>query len=434
MNNPPSTFCILLLLLSSTLYAYPIDGYASTGIRRLERLRLIVAQALPGKAPVTGARKTSTEIKLHLVESAHDDVYFFHEDPKLKTQLTALFSQEDPHYSLLILDLNAERPRYATLRPDELYKPGSVGKLAVAAGFFTELARLYPDPADRLRLLKNHKVTASAWIRSDHHTIPVFDPTTRAYKARLLREGDVFSLYEWLDHMLSASSNSAASMVWKEAMLMRAFGKDYPPSAQAESEFFKKTPPLERQKLSLSVVNDPLRTLGIPSEAWQLGSFFTRAGKQQVPGVQSYANPRALLIFLLRLEQGRIVDPWSSLELKKLIYMTARRIRYAAADNLSTSAVYFKSGSEYKCQAETGFVCREYAGNVKNYMNSVAIVEHPGRQAYLAVLMSNVLRKNSANDHKRMAEAIDRLVISFDPPPPPVVPARVPTAAVKRAK
>ncbi len=62
---------------------------------------------------------------------------------------------------------------------------------------------------------------------------------------------------------------------------------------------------------------------------------------------------------------------------KRLIYMTQRRIRYASSPALNDAAVYFKSGSLYRCKPEEGFVCRKYEGNVENLMNSVAIVESP---------------------------------------------------------
>ncbi len=49
-----------------------------------------------------------------------------------------------------------------------------------------------------------------------------------------------------------------------------------------------------------------------------------------------------------------------------------------------------------------------------NFMNSVAIIESPARgpqqRVYLVVLMSNVLRKNSAADHAELARRIERLV------------------------
>ncbi len=92
------------------------------------------------------------------------------------------------------------------------------------------------------------------------------------------------------------------------------------------------------------------------------------------------ARARELARYLVRLEQGRIVDEFSSREIKRLLYVTERRIRYAASPALASAAVYFKSGSLFECAKEPGFTCVPYAGNVKNYMNSVAIVEHPARR------------------------------------------------------
>jgi hypothetical protein len=60
----------------------------------------------------------------------------------------------------------------------------------------------------------------------------------------------------------------------------------------------------------------------------------------------------------------------------------------------------------------------KYHGNVMNYMNSVAIVETPDREIplhYLVVVMSNVLRKNSAVEHQSLATRIHRMVQSLHP-------------------
>ena len=114
------------------------------------------------------------------------------------------------------------------------------------------------------------------------------------------------------------------------------------------------------------------------------------------------------------------MDEFSSREIKRLLYMTERRIRYAASPALASAAVYFKSGSLYECAKEAGFTCRPYAGNVKNYMNSVAIVEHPARERtlyYMVTIVSNVLRKNSASVHLELATRIHRLLASRHGPP-----------------
>jgi hypothetical protein len=211
--------------------------------------------------------------------------------------------------------------------------------------------------------------------------------------------------------MISASNNGAASIVWKEAILMSAFGLNYPPTAEQEAAFFKNTSKTELKDIAMKVVNDPLRNMGITKEEFKLGSMFTRDAKAMVPGEGgTTASPYGLMKFLLAMERGKIVDPSSSLEIKRLMYSTDRRIRYAAATALSEAAVYFKSGSLYKCKPEEGFECGKYMGNVDNYMNSVVVVEQADGTVYMVTLMSNVLRKNSANDHFAIATSIDKIL------------------------
>ena len=407
-----------LLLLLAALYlvpvslaAYPIDGYAASGIRRLERLRLILAKELPGPALSVGSTRSIADINLNLLQRPGAVLDTLPApDPKLQQRLDVLFTDRDPSYSLALLDITAGRPfRLAGRQAGRAFEPGSVGKLAVVAGLFAELRTLFPeDPEKRRELLRTRMVTADPWIIDDHHPVPIFDPETRAFVSRPVQEGDLFSLYEWVDHMLSASANSAASTVWKELILMRAFGAGYPPSREQEETFFENTPPQALQKLALSTVNDPLRAAGIAKADWQLGSFFTRTGKRRVPGAGSWATPRGLLLYLVRLEQGRVVDEWSSLEIKRLMYMTAKRIRYASSPAIARSRIYFKSGSLYRCQPEEGFKCGKYMGNLTNVMNSVAIVETSDGRVYLVALTSNVLRRNSAVDHQSLATEIEQ--------------------------
>ena len=93
--------------------------------------------------------------------------------------------------------------------------------------------------------------------------------------------------------------------------------------------------------------------------------------------------------------------------------MTDRRIRYASSPELRDAGVYFKSGSLYKCQQEAGFECTAYHGNVMNYMNSVAIVEQQigeTKLQYMVVVISNVLRQNSAVDHQTLGTNIHQLI------------------------
>jgi hypothetical protein len=118
------------------------------------------------------------------------------------------------------------------------------------------------------------------------------------------------------------------------------------------------------------------------------------------------------------MEQGKLVDTWSSLEIKRLLYITERRIRYGSSGALRSSAVYFKSGSLYSCVPEEGFKCKKYHGNKRNYMNSVALVETPAGQDrlfYMTTVLSNVLRKNSAVDHRDLARAIHGKLLDDHP-------------------
>jgi hypothetical protein len=419
---------LLALVPSLWLLAggYPVDGYEDTGIRRLERLRLRLAGKLTGPVPPPGGRRLSAEIHLWLTDPARALETLPAPDAALQKDITAVFAGRDESYSIAILDITPGRPvRFASLRSTRTYQPGSVAKLAVAAGLFTELARLFPDSTEaRRRLLRERQIVADDWIRTDSHSVPFFDPRTGEMARRPIREGDVFSLYEWVDHMLAPSSNAAASTVFKEVVLMRAFGAAYPPSREQEIAYFKQTPAREIVELAHAVVNDPLRKLGIAEDDFKLGQFFTAGPNRRfLPIYSSGATPLGPLTYLVRLEEGRLVDAWSSLELKKLLYQTEQRIRYASAPRLAPDALYFKSGSLYECRPEPGFTCRQYQGNKANYMNSVAIVERPDGAVYLVALMSNVFKVNSAVEHQSLATYIDGVIPAPAATPPPSPPA-----------
>ena len=165
-------------------------------------------------------------------------------------------------------------------------------------------------------------------------------------------------------------------------------------------------------QLLIRSLPEPLQRNGIDPKQLRQGGFFTRKGKQLIPGGSSRANTRSLLQLLLKIEQGTLIDRFSSLELKKLLYMTEKRIRYASHPALKHSAVYFKSGSLYSCEPEPDFKCGKYQGNKKNLLNSVAIVEQHGEELlhYLVVVSSNVLKVNSAVAHQTLALRIHRLL------------------------
>ncbi len=408
------------ILLLTASFTYPIDGYLFTGIRRLLRLELVEKGELKETSYVLpeGAKRRMGDICLQLYDTPKGDSLksLPAPDPALQKGLNAIFPVLHESYSLALIDITPGRPiRYAQRQPDRGFQPGSVGKLAVINALFCELENIYPASFEkRQELLKNKFVRGGRWAVYDEHTVPFFDPETHKLVKRQVQEKDIFSLYEWADHALSVSNNGAASVVWREALLMRVFGDAYPElTEETATAYFDTIPKAELSEIARSVVNDPLRELGISEDEWRLGLMFTRGASSYVPGKGgSIGSPLGLIKWLVALERGAIVDAESSLEIKRLMYMTDRRIRYASSSSLKEAAVYFKSGSLYKCKEEEGFACGKYKGNVFNYMNSVAIVEHPDSigSVYLVALMSNVLRKNSNSDHSALSARIDRLV------------------------
>ena len=413
-----SLILVLFVLCTAftTLNYYPIDGYTHTGIKRLKRLELIKSGELVDAAKLpAGAMKSYMDISLNLTSKKADSMgSFLVVDEAFQKEISSLFKGLDKSYSIAVLDISdPDSLRYAKRNETSGYQPGSVGKLAVLTGLFTQLAKIYPDDFEkRLDLLRSKSVRAGVWGLTDEHTIPIYNIETKKLVKRQVIASDVFTLFEWADHMLSVSNNGAASIVWREVLLMQIFGDKYPALTQDEADAYFKT--ANRRALTdigNDVVNLPLRELGITKDEWRLGSFFTRGANTYVDGKDgSIGSPLGLMKFLIKLEQGNIVDEASSLEMKRLMYMTDRRIRYAQSPALKDAAVYFKSGSLYKCDRSKGEACGKYMGNVTNFMNSVVIVEHPDNCKYMVTLMTNVLRKNSGTDHMMLASSIDKLI------------------------
>ena len=407
---------IIICSAFTTLNYYPIDGYARTGIKRLLRLELIKSGEIKDATKLpNGAYKSYMDIKLNLISRRNDSmVCFLKEDDNFQKEISGLFRGLDKSYSITVLDISdVQHVRYAHRNETSGYQPGSVGKIAVLLGLFNQLAKIYPDDFEkRLELLRNKSVKSGQWGLTDEHTVPIYNIETQKLLKRQVIASDVFTLFEWADHMMSVSNNGAASILWREVLLMQAFGDKYAALTQEETDaYFKNTPKKELTDISNDVVNLPLRDLGITSDEWRLGSFFTKGANLYVGDKGgSIGSPLGLMKFLIQLEQGNVVDEASSLEMKRLMYMTDRRIRYAQSPALKDAAVYFKSGSLYKCDRTKGEACGKYMGNVTNFMNSVAIVEHPDNCNYIVVLMTNVLRKNSATDHMMLAASVDKII------------------------
>ena len=417
MNMAPrliSTLMVVaLFVFTGSVMAYPLDGYEETGIRRVEGARLANEGLAKGGSQPPGAMLTTEHVGLRLLNK---DVALPPADPAFTAQITALLGSNADRYGIAVLDLtDLDNPRYAEHRGKHKQNVGSVGKLLVALGLFQALADAWPDdPEQRKAVLRDTVMTADNFSISDHHTIRLFNVETRELTRRPLAVGDKGSLWEYLDWMLSVSSNSAAAMVMRDAMLLRHFGKDYPVSEEQIKSFFSSTPRSELTKIFQQTFWEPVTRNGLPLDQIRQGSFFTRQGKANVSGGgNSYATARTLMEFLLKMEEGALVDEWSSRQLKRLLYMTERRIRYASSPSLKNAAVYFKSGSLYKCGPEEGFKCTAYHGNIRNYMNSVAIIEEEidgVKLQYMVIVISNVLRVNSAVEHQTLGTQIHRLI------------------------
>ena len=206
-------------------------------------------------------------------------------DPEFTRQVNGILTGSMDDYGLAVLDLtDPAKPRYAEHRGDHRQNVGSVGKLVVVLALFQALADTYPGDVDaRKRALKDTVVTADGFSLYDSHTVRIFDPKTRTLARRAVQVGDRATLYEWVDWMLSPSSNSAAGMVMREAMLVRQYGKAYPPSEAEIKRFFDQTPKPELTALYDRTFNEPITRNGLDLAMLRQGSFFTSDREAEGP-------------------------------------------------------------------------------------------------------------------------------------------------------
>lgn len=406
-----------VLVATNISNSYPIDGYSETGISRLEYYRLSDIGEVEGKSLHDGAKRLTDEIRPRLVnQEGHSKLPELNKS--VSARLAPLIPEQAERYSIAVLDLsNPDAPIYAEHNGNYRSNVGSVGKILVAVALFSKLKEVYPDDIEKRRqILRNTIVTADEFVKNDHHKVRFWDVEKRKLQRRALHVGDRGNLYEYLDWALSPSSNAAAAMLQRELVLLSHFGKAYPVSDEIAQSYLKETTKTELGELFLDAMVSPLQSAGIDTNKLRQGSFFTRTGKNRIPGTNSYGNPRELIKLLYLMETGKLIDEFSSTELKRLIYLTERRIRYASHPNLNSHSVYFKSGSLYSCRDEEGFTCGKYKGNKRNLLASVAIVEseEEGKNYhYLVVVQSNVLKVNSAVAHQTLASRIHKLVKSL---------------------
>ncbi len=385
---------------------------------RLEAYRLAQAGLLEMGVLKPGSLLSAKDVRLNMRKQR--DFTLPPEDAAFSKVLREQLGADAPHYGVAVLDISEpSSPRFAAVNPNKIQNPGSVGKIMVALAIFQALADIYPDDLDaRRRILYYTPITANRFILRDSHNVPLWEFGWPKVEKRPIQEGDRANLWTFMDWMMSASSNAAASMLMSHLVLMVHFGEDYPVSDEKAREFFEETPKSQLSKIFLDAIRTPATRSGIDIGKLRQGSFFTRTGKTLVPGTNSVATSRELLRYMLLLEQGKLVDEFSSLEIKKLLYLTDGRIRYASSPALDGSALYFKSGSLYGCKPEKGFECGKYRGNRINYMNSVVTVETRERKkplVYIAVVLSNVLRKDSVQEHIQLAGRIHRMIESYHP-------------------
>lgn len=398
-------------------HAYPLDGYPATGITRLEAYRLSATSSGRPDFLTEGEMLPGDRVTLGLTGRK---VALPAPDPELSARIRSMLGSDAPGYGVALLDwTDPDRLRYAAVNDERAQNPGSVGKILVMLAWFEALADRFPDDTGaRRRLLRDTVIAADAFINTDSHKVPVWEFGQPAVERRPIAIGDRANLWTYLDWMASASSNAAASMLIKHVLLLRNFGAQYPvPPAQANA-WLSDTPKAELTRGLADALQGSATRNGLDVTKLRQGSFFTREGKNRVPGTNSTSTARELMNFVVQMERGALVDEWSSREIKKLLYLTDKRIRYAAHPELDAAAVYFKSGSLYGCKPERGFDCGKFRGNRINFMNSMVVVETVGREPelrYAVVVLSNVLRKDSSELHQQLGYDIHRMLEAMHP-------------------
>jgi hypothetical protein len=99
---------------------------------------------------------------------------------------------------------------------------------------------------------------AGSWVSNEIHKVPKWNDSLQRNLFSVIVPPDQFRLSEWLDHAISASANGAGSIIWREAMLIRHFGAEYPKSFEESERFFAETPKAQLAALAQAVVTEPL--------------------------------------------------------------------------------------------------------------------------------------------------------------------------------
>lgn len=403
-------FLLFTLLLPQLAHSYPLDGFDETQIKRLEGYYFSLPTPSGRQMLSAGALLSISEITVGKIRL---NSFPPHRDPLLQEGLNSIARRYGSGVSLSLLDLTDERnPAYAAINDSASFVPGSVGKLMVAVCFFDALSRVRSSTKDREKLLREHMITADDFIETDEHVVPFYSEKDRMVFYRPIAHGDSANLWTYLDWMMSPSSNAAGSMIMREVLLMNYLGERYG-TIPSGSGILESLSPSQRAELMRRSFVNPMQRIGISSGQLLQSSFFTKRGKAFSGSLGSTATTKALVQLLLMIEEGKVIDHFSSLELKRLLYLTQKRERYVGTDALKNMAVYFKAGSFYRCRPEARYACGKYEGNLTNLLNGVIMVESPlvkPNVRYIVALSTNVLRQNSEVLHQSIAEEVQRLV------------------------
>ena len=117
---------ISVFLVASLSWSYPLDGYAYTGIARVEAYRLAMEGKVRAPKQPPGALLSIDQVDLRLQAKADFEIPAA--DDEFVTEIQSLLGDEADRYALAVLDLtNLEQPRYAEHRNTARANPGSVG-------------------------------------------------------------------------------------------------------------------------------------------------------------------------------------------------------------------------------------------------------------------------------------------------------------------
>jgi len=248
-NYVLKTFCATVFaLLPMLVKAYPIDGYETTGIKRLDYFQAVkseeITDGLVKKYFLPGAALTTDQVTPRLMQS---EIAFPKSSAEFSAQLAKLIPDDPSRYSVALLDVSdPNNIRYAEHNPSYRNNVGSVGKILVVLAILSKLNELYPDDVEKRRdILRTTVVRADEFSSGDHHTVRIWDVENRSLTRRAMKNGDEGSLYDYMDWAVSPSSNAAAATLQRELVLMSAFGTAYPKSYEESRAYLKDTPKSE---------------------------------------------------------------------------------------------------------------------------------------------------------------------------------------------